>query len=118
MPDRSPAALGGDIALGAATVATMGFAVAALVRPSALTGHPPQPGVGYFAAMYAARALPLGAAVLVGLVTGRVAPSLLAVAAAAQVADVPIGVRARRRGQIFAPALLAAGYVARARFVR
>lgn len=51
-------------------------------------------GVRYYAAMYAARAIPLGAAVVVMLVRGAVAPALFWVAAACQ-----LGTRLSERGQ-------------------
>lgn len=104
-----------EAALGAATLATLGFAAAALARPDQLLRTPAAEGVRYYAAMYAARALPLGVLVLADLRRGGGPPALWAAAAAAQAGDAAIGVWARQPVQVLGGASLAVAYAARAR---
>lgn len=110
-----------DLAVGALTLATAGFAVAAVARPESLSGEPATAGQQYYARMYAARAVPLAAgapAVVAAGATSRGTPwagTVLGVAAAAQVADAVIGVTDRQPRQIVPPLIGAAAYAARAR---
>ncbi|MEV2219774.1 DUF4267 domain-containing protein [Nocardia vinacea] len=70
------------------------FSVAALVDPTlAITGSPDSPGVDLYAQAYAARAIPLGAALLFSLTSRRKRAllPLLTVSGAVQLGDVAIG---------------------------
>jgi hypothetical protein len=73
---------------------TMAFSAVALVDPTlAITGSADSPGVDLYAQAYAARAIPLGAALLFSLTSRRkrgLLP-LLAVSGAVQLGDVAIG---------------------------
>ncbi|MFB7476222.1 hypothetical protein [Kitasatospora sp. NPDC056184] len=98
-------------ALGA--LLSAGFGLAGLLDPglalpddSAITG-----GVHLYAAAYAARALPLGAALLHQLLAGRGGrglPPLLALAGAVQIADAAIGLATRNPGMTLGATALAA----------
>lgn len=99
-----------DVLLAVLSLGTVAFALVALVQPSALVPGESVLGVRYYAAMYAARAIPLGAAVVVMLVRGAVAPALFWVAAACQLGDAAIGAWAGQPGQVVTPLLLALAY--------
>lgn len=77
-----------------AAVASVGFGVAAVIRPQLLApdGHEAVAG-RYFPAMYAGRAVPLGLAVgiVVWLAPTLLSVLLLGVATIAQLADIAIG---------------------------
>ncbi|QQS02806.1 MAG: hypothetical protein IPK37_10430 [Austwickia sp.] len=103
--------------------ATVGFAVAAVAKPSALSGEPDTAGQRYYARMYAARALPLAVATLAAVAAGaksheaRWAQVVLALAATAQVGDAAVGIASGKPGQVVAPLLGAAAFAARATVV-
>lgn len=80
-------------------LASSAFGVLALTRPSALDAEPS----GFYARMYAARAIPLGMAVAASCVGARPSPALLAAAAGAQAGDALIGIRRRSPGMAVTP---------------
>lgn len=96
--------------------ATVGAALIALARPQLmLPAGAAGDGESYYAAMYAARAVPLGlAAVAVVWIPGAHAATILvlAAAAAAQVGDVVIGLRHRSRGMAVGAAFAAVCHAA------
>lgn len=91
---------------GVVSLITIGFSVAAALRPS-ISSHEANPTAGerFYARMYAARAVPLG--LLAGLVPffphGGLSALALVAAAIAQAADVRIGAE-RREAQLVAGA--------------
>lgn len=83
-------------------LAGAGFGIVALVRPGVLA-PPSEAGAAhpFFAAMYAARAVPLGLAVGIAVwltIASEAVRLLLGVAIVAQAADIVIGVASRRLG--------------------
>ncbi|MEV6390137.1 hypothetical protein [Nocardia xishanensis] len=79
-------------AIGAATA--MAFSIAALVDPTiAISGSADSPGIDLYAQAYAARAIPIGAALLFSLASRRKRAllPLLTVSGAIQLGDVAIG---------------------------
>ncbi|MEU2253992.1 hypothetical protein ABZ540_12545 [Nocardia xishanensis] len=79
-------------AIGAATA--MAFSIAALVDPTiAISGSADSPGIDLYAQAYAARAVPIGAALLFSLASRRKRAllPLLTVSGAIQLGDVAIG---------------------------
>jgi hypothetical protein len=92
---------------GVVSLITIGFGVAAALRPSAFTREAdPTAGERFYARMYAARAVPLG--LLAGVVPffphGPLSALALAAAAIAQAADVGSGAQ-RRDAQLIAGAV-------------
>jgi hypothetical protein len=103
-----------------AGVVTAGFGVAAVIRPERFTppNRVPSPS-RFFPALYAARAVPLGIAVAVGvwiMPAGTPIVLLLGVAVAAQVIDILIGAAYRMwsliGGAAFAGTCLAVALIA------
>lgn len=102
-----------DVTGTAGTLGSIAFAAVAVARPQALSGDPATPGSRYYALMYAARAIPLG----VALLTTRGGPGrgpLLITAATVQVLDAALGLARRSPGQALAPLTLAGLYAAQA----
>lgn len=98
------------------SLATVGFAIVAVVRPGMLHASPDgaEPD-RYYPTMYAVRAVPLGLlAAVAPWLTGSAAPAILYAAAAAQVGDAALGARLRIWGQVFTPLFGAAVYIATA----
>lgn len=92
------------IANGAAALLSVGASLLALVKPDVLlpTGSEATPLVTFYAQAYAARALPIGAAVL-ALLAGRDRgglPAVLAVAGLAQAGDALIGAGLHNPGMV------------------
>jgi len=82
------------------------FGVLAVARPQAMSGSSaPTPAERYFAALYAARSVPLGllAAGLPWAARGAGVTWLLFLAAAIQLLDAAIGVRRKEIGMILGP---------------
>ena len=83
---------------------TIVFGIVALARPTLLSGAPADAGSRYYAAMYAARAIPFGAGlVYVLIVAVQHAVPWLVVAGTIQVLDAAIGCRRRVVGAVVAP---------------
>lgn len=98
-------------------IVSVAFAVVAAVRPAALShSETPTNGEKFHASMYAARAIPLGtaAAIVPFYWPGPACAVLLIAVAAAQAADVVIGVFRRERGMIAGSSVVAAVHVATA----
>jgi hypothetical protein len=100
------------VANGLAAVGAMAFSVAALVDPALAlpTGSEVTTGVDFYAQLYAARALPLGAAVLFALLSGskRGLVPLLVVAGLVQAGDCVIGLAQHLPGPVVGGSVLAA----------
>ncbi|MFE9320353.1 DUF4267 domain-containing protein [Nocardia sp. NPDC052278] len=93
------------------------FSVAALVDPSlAISGSAHSPGVDPYAQAYAARAIPLGAALLFSLVSRhkRALLPLLTVSGAVQLGDVAIGATQGIPGMMVGGSVLALIHLATA----
>ncbi|MFI7665198.1 hypothetical protein [Nocardia sp. NPDC049526] len=93
------------------------FSVAALVDPAlAISGSADSPGVDLYAQAYAARAVPLGAALLFSLASRRKRAllPLLTVSGAVQLGDVAIGVRQGIPGMVVGGSVLALIHLATA----
>jgi hypothetical protein len=95
------------------SLTSVGFAVAALVRPSALGGVPSSDGATYYARMFAARGIPFG---LVAAGVGWIAPGpgtvvVLLAAAIAQAGDGAIGISRRYRQMALSSLVAAAVHV-------
>lgn len=94
---------------------TIVFGIVALARPTLLSGAPADAGSRYYAAMYAARAIPFGAGlVYVLIVAVQHAVPWLVVAGTIQVLDAAIGCRRRVVGAVVAPLALASVHLATA----
>ncbi|WP_146250983.1 hypothetical protein [Nocardia tenerifensis] len=94
----------------AAAVASTGFGVVGLVRPSALiAGEQPTPGMSLYAYFYGVRAIPLGVMTVVALAVGdqRVSVAALIVSGVVQAADSALGVRRRVAGMALSAGILA-----------
>lgn len=87
-----------------AAAASIGFAIAALIRPTLLARPAASEAIGrFYPAMYAARAIPLGGAVAAVVCLGppsTVLIILLLTAAAAQLGDLIIGAAVRTPGMV------------------
>ncbi|SRR6266536_97605 len=95
----------------AGALAAAGASVVGLIRPAfVLAGSAATPLAEIYTQVYAARALPLGAALVVVLLSRRRAGlrMLLVVSGLAQVADAAIGVRYGAPGMVVGGTLLAA----------
>ncbi|WP_433633142.1 DUF4267 domain-containing protein [Nocardia sp. CA-120079] len=93
------------------------FSVAALVDPAlAITGSADSPGVDLYAQAYAARAIPLGAALLFSLASRhkRALLPLLTVSGAVQLGDVAIGATQGIPGMMVGGSVLALIHLATA----
>jgi hypothetical protein len=109
------------VANAAAALGSGGFAVAAVVNPGLLLpeGNEVTPAAEFYAKMFAARSLPLSAAVTALILlrsTDRLSAFLI-VAGVVQAADALIGASYRNRGQTLAPAAAAALHFASARWL-
>ncbi|WP_063047220.1 hypothetical protein [Nocardia pseudovaccinii] len=95
----------------------MAFSVAALIDPNlVITGSADSPGVDLYAQAYAARAIPLGAALLFSLTSRRkrgLLP-LLTVSGAVQLGDVAIGAAQGIPGMMVGGSVLALIHLATA----
>ncbi|MEU1547357.1 hypothetical protein [Nocardia sp. NPDC005745] len=87
----------------AVAMVSVGFAVTGVVAPAALAGSDAVASTRYYAAMYAARAVPLGCAVLIAAflsISNGAWIVLLAGAGVCQVGDAVIGLWRRIPGQV------------------
>ncbi|MGW4091407.1 hypothetical protein [Nocardia sp. NPDC004750] len=99
----------------AVAVVTVGFAVTGIAAPTALARSAAVASTRYYAAMYAARAVPVGGAVVVGVflsISNGAWIALLAVAGACQVGDAVIGLWQRNLGQVAGSVLVGATHLA------
>ncbi|WP_051021289.1 hypothetical protein [Nocardia araoensis] len=99
----------------AVALVTVGFAVTGVVAPTALARTAVVASTRYYAAMYAARAVPVGGAVVVGVflsIPNGAWIALLAVAGACQVGDAVIGLWQRNPGQVAGSVLVGAIHLA------
>lgn len=86
-----------------AAAVTVGFAVVAVVAPKTLARSDVVASTRYYAAMYAARAIPVGGAVIVAAwwsLSNDAWSAVLAVAGACQVGDAVVGLWRRIPGQV------------------
>lgn len=95
----------------ALTIGTAVFGVVALAQPSLLAGTDPGPAGRSYAAMYAARAIPLAVGLIWTLLRHRPAATLLWIAAATQFGDALIGLTSGQAGQLVAPAVVGLCYL-------
>ncbi|GHJ44156.1 hypothetical protein Cs7R123_14980 [Catellatospora sp. TT07R-123] len=102
----------------AGTVIAMGFAVAGMADPSLLADG--SGGAPFYALVYGARAIPLGAATIALFALGRWSAlvPMLAVAGVVQAADALIGLRYGQPGMIFGGGSLAAVHLLSAWWIR
>lgn len=92
------------------TVGTAVFGAVALAQPALLVGTDPAAAGRYYAAMYAARAIPLAVGLIWELLRHQPAATLLWIAAAAQFGDALIGLATGQAGQLAAPAVVGLAY--------
>lgn len=93
-----------------AAVASIGFATVAMINPPTLTGSATVPSTRYYAAMFATPAIPIAVAVAAVPTTAASRDTVivvLAVAGAAQVGDLVIGLRRRIAGMTAGAAIAA-----------
>ncbi|MGC5246725.1 hypothetical protein ACPXB3_07340 [Gordonia sp. DT219] len=86
-----------------AALASAGFAMVALTAPARLTGGEVTASVRYYSQMFAARSLPIAAAVVVAMAVNPNTAAvivILAVAGVSQVGDVVIGIATKTAGMV------------------
>lgn len=91
-------------------VASIGFATVAMITPATLAGSATVASTCYYAAMFATRAIPIAVAVVAVLTTAASRDTVivvLAVAGAAQVGDLVIGLLKRISGMTAGAAIAA-----------
>lgn len=92
-----------------ASLGAIGAGCMAVARPGIMLRHTPHPSARFYAQMYAARAIPLGAAAGLTpyLASGWPVAIIVVAAGVAQLGDVLIGLVRREWGMVFGPLVAA-----------